>query len=116
MPLAGTGEYLKPLVKSCRAIGENKGSRRPSFTMPESWACYDQDVPEFSFTVVVERDEDGRFLAICPSLPGCYTEGDSEAEAHILIEDAIRLHVSDRLEHGEPIYEEVGVSQVKVAV
>ena len=70
----------------------------------------------FGFTVVIEKDEDGRFLAICPGLQGCYTEGETEAEARSLIEDAIRLHVEDRLERGEPIYEEVSVSQVKVAV
>jgi len=69
----------------------------------------------FGFTVVIEKDEDGRFLAICPGLQGCYTEGETEAEARSLIEDAIRLHVEDRLERGEPIYEEVAVSQVKVA-
>ena len=40
----------------------------------------------------------------------------TQSEASSLIEDAIRLHVEDRLDRGEPIYEEVGVSQVKVAV
>ncbi|MEK7711177.1 MAG: type II toxin-antitoxin system HicB family antitoxin [Planctomycetota bacterium] len=70
----------------------------------------------FQFTVVIERDEDGRFLVICPALPGCYTEGDTEKEAKELIEDAIRLHVKDRLERGEPIHEEVGISTVRIAV
>ena len=56
-------------------------------------------------TVVIEKDEDGRFLAICPALQGCYTEGETEAEARSLVEDAIRLHVEDRLERDEPIYE-----------
>ncbi|MFA5866067.1 MAG: type II toxin-antitoxin system HicB family antitoxin [Phycisphaerae bacterium] len=71
---------------------------------------------EFNFTVVVERDEDGRFLAICPVLQGCYTEGETEEEAIRLIRDAIKLHLEDRIEMGEPICEEVGVSTVKVAV
>jgi predicted RNase H-like HicB family nuclease len=71
---------------------------------------------EYEFTVVVERDEDGRFLALCPALQGCYTEGETEEEALRLIEDAIRLHVEDRLEKGEPIHQEVAVSQVKIAV
>ncbi len=59
----------------------------------------------YEFTVVVERDEDRRYVALCPSLQGCYTEGETEAEAMELIRDAIRLHIEARLERGEPIYE-----------
>lgn len=57
----------------------------------------------FQFTVVTDRDEDGRYLAVCPSLPGCYTEGEMAQEVRELIEDAIHLHVEDRLERGEPV-------------
>lgn len=71
---------------------------------------------EYEFTIVIERDEDGRFLAICPVLQGCYTEGETEQEARSLIEDAIRLHVQDRLETGEPIHEEVGSAKVRIAI
>ena len=71
---------------------------------------------EYEFSIVIEREEDGRFLAICPVLQGCYTEGQTEQEAESLIEDAIRLHVQDRLEAGKPIHEEVGSVKVRVAV
>ena len=71
---------------------------------------------DYQFTVVTERDEDGRIVAICPALPGCYTEGDTEQEAMEMIRDAIQLHVEDHLARGEPINEEVGVSRVKIAV
>jgi predicted RNase H-like HicB family nuclease len=71
---------------------------------------------EYEFTVVIERDEDGRFLAVCPALQGCYTEGETEEEARELIRDAIRLHIEDRLATGEPIYQEVGATKVRVAV
>ena len=71
---------------------------------------------EYSFTVVIERDEDGAFIAVCPVLPGCHSAGDTEEEALALVEDAIRLHVEARLELGEPIYEEVGARTVRVAV
>lgn len=53
---------------------------------------------EYEFTIVLEQDEDGRFLAICPALQGCYTEGDTEEEAYELIHDAIRLHLEDGVE------------------
>jgi len=55
----------------------------------------------YELTVVIERDEDGRYLAICPALQGCYTKGTSEVEARALIEDAIRLHIESRLERGD---------------
>ena len=70
----------------------------------------------YEFTVVIERDEDGRFVAVVPALQGCYTEGETEQEARELIEDAIRLHIGDRLERGEPIHEEVGSSRVRIAI
>ncbi len=59
---------------------------------------------DYEFTVVIERDEDGRYLAICPALRGCYTEGETLDEARELIEDAIRLHIEDRIALGEPIH------------
>ena len=71
----------------------------------------------YEFTVVLERDdEDGRYVAICPSLQGCYTEGETEAEALELIKEAIRLHIEARLERGEPVNEEVKTSTVRVEV
>lgn len=70
----------------------------------------------YEFTVVLERDEDGRFIATCPALQGCYTEGSTKEEVHARIEDAIRLHVRDRLDRGEPIHEEVETSRVRIAV
>lgn len=56
----------------------------------------------FMFPVVVEKDGDGYF-ASCPVLQGCYTQGDTYEEVMENIEDAIRLHIEDRLADGEPI-------------
>jgi len=71
---------------------------------------------EYQFTVVIERDEDGWFIAHCPALQGCHTQGETEAEAYELIEDAIRLHLEARIEHGDPIPPEVSSATVKIAV
>ncbi len=73
-------------------------------------------MPDYEFTIVIEQDEDGRFVAVCPALQGCYTEGQTEQEARELIADAIRLHIKDRLERGEPIGREVGAETIRVAV
>lgn len=71
---------------------------------------------EYEFTVVIEQDEDGRFVAICPALQGCYTEGETEAEARDGIVDAIRLHIEDRRTRGEPLPREVATTIIRVAV
>jgi predicted RNase H-like HicB family nuclease len=41
------------------------------------------------FTVVLEEDEKGFIVASCPSLPGCHTQGRTEAEALANIREAI---------------------------
>lgn len=43
------------------------------------------------FKVVVERDEDGYFVASVPALPGCHTQAKTLPELTERIRDAIRL-------------------------
>ena len=71
----------------------------------------------YKFSVVIERDSDGYF-AFCPELQGCYTQGDTYEEVLENIEDAIRLHVEDRIESGEdiPQAESVSLTLMEVAV
>ena len=45
------------------------------------------------FQVVVTRDEDGVFVASCPSLPGCHTQGDTVEEALANIQEGIALFI-----------------------
>ena len=70
----------------------------------------------FNYTVVIEKDEDGNYLAICPALQGCYSEGTTKEEALEMIKDAIKLHIEDRLENNESLYEEVFSNKVDVIV
>ena len=70
----------------------------------------------YEFTVVFEQDEDGRFLAICPALQGCYSEGETEEVARANIREAIQAHVESRRKHGDPIYPEVLSEKIVVAV
>jgi predicted RNase H-like HicB family nuclease len=71
---------------------------------------------QYHFTVVYERDEEGRILAICPALQGCYAEGDTEEEAHANIREAIQASIESRLAHGEPVSTEIGIEAVSLAV
>jgi predicted RNase H-like HicB family nuclease len=55
--------------------------------------------------IEIEREEDGRWIAEIPDLPGVLVYGDSRNEA-ISKAEALALRVlADRLEHGEEIPE-----------
>ena len=56
----------------------------------------------YSFTVVIEPDEEG-FHAYVPALPGCHTFGETVEEARANIAEAIELHIESMLEDGEPV-------------
>jgi len=71
-------------------------------------------VPDYRFTVVVERDEDGLYVASVPLLPGCHTQGETYEEALENIKDAIKLHLEARKELGEPVPIEVAIDEVRV--
>ena len=70
---------------------------------------------QYKFTVVIERDEDGMYVASVPALQGCYTQGTTYEEALESVKDAIRLHLEARKELGEPVPIEVAIDQVQVS-
>lgn len=55
------------------------------------------------FRVDVEPDDDGRWAATCPALPGCATWGHSQAEALRNIQEAVAAYVADLVATGDPI-------------
>ena len=55
------------------------------------------------YRVLIEQDEDGAFVAICPSLPGCISQGNTRKEALANIKDAIDGYIASLKKHGEPI-------------
>ncbi len=70
----------------------------------------------YRYKVIIEQDEDGLFVASCPALQGCYTEGETYEEALENIKAAIRLHIEARRELGEPVPVESVIEEVIVVV
>jgi predicted RNase H-like HicB family nuclease len=68
------------------------------------------------FKVLIEKDEDGRFVATVPSLPGCISQGKTEKEAIKNIKEAIELHLSSLAEDGLPIKQNKYVKETLVSV
>lgn len=42
------------------------------------------------YRILLEQDEDGIFVAECPSLPGCLSQGKTRTEALENIQDALK--------------------------
>ena len=55
------------------------------------------------FKVFLEPDEDGGYVVVCPSLQGCYSQGETVDEALSNIKEAIELCLEDMEASGEAI-------------
>ena len=55
------------------------------------------------YRTIIEQDEDGVYIAECPTLPGCISQGNTREEALANIRDAIRGYLESLKKHDEPI-------------
>ena len=68
------------------------------------------------FRTIIEQDEDGIFVATCPALPGCISQGKTRAEARANIADAINGYIESLRKHDEPIPPPITEEVVEVEV
>lgn len=68
------------------------------------------------YLVYIQPAEEGGFVASCPALPGCVTQGETVAEATEMAREAIEGYLESLRAHGEPIPPgiEEGVEKVEV--
>ena len=55
------------------------------------------------FRVIIEPDEGGVFVAHCPTLPGCVSQGKNRQAAETNITEAIEGYLESLANHDEPI-------------
>jgi predicted RNase H-like HicB family nuclease len=55
------------------------------------------------YTVILQRESDGGYVAVVPSLPGCVSQGDTREEALKNIEEAAELYIEDVQATGDPL-------------
>jgi antitoxin HicB len=53
--------------------------------------------------VLIQQDMDGIFVAECPNLPGCISQGRTREEALVGIRDAMQGYLAGLEKHGEPV-------------
>ncbi len=69
---------------------------------------------KYNYRVVIEKDEDGMYIASCPTFKGCHTQGETYDEALANIKEAIELNIEARKEMGEPIPIETAIEEIVV--
>lgn len=68
------------------------------------------------FRVLIEQDEDGVFIAECPSLPGCISQGKTRKESLDNINDAIKGYLASLKKHNEPIPPSIFEETIEVSI
>lgn len=69
------------------------------------------------FTIVIEQDEDGLYVASVPELEGCHTQAKTLDELRERVNEAIQLYleVESGIVEAVPL-EFVGIQKIKVTV
>jgi len=56
-----------------------------------------------TFTVTIDRDEDGVWVVECPAIPGCFSQGKTKDEALANVKGAIKTCLEVWIEQGLPL-------------
>jgi predicted RNase H-like HicB family nuclease len=68
------------------------------------------------FRVTIKTDEDGMFIAECPSLPGCISEGKTRQEALANIKEATEAYIESLKQHNEAIPPDIDEEIIEVLI
>ncbi len=66
------------------------------------------------FSIVIEQDEDGVYIASVPELPGCHTQANTLDELNKRIVEAIELYLEVNKSQLEQINKFIGFQKVEV--
>jgi antitoxin HicB len=75
-----------------------------------------EEVIMSKYTVILIPEAEGGYSVEVPSLPGCYTQGDTKQEAIDMAKEAIELYLESCKAHNEPIPVETGIESLSVEV
>jgi len=60
------------------------------------------------YTVILDKEPDGGYVATVPALPGCISQGDTRDEVMDNIREAADLYIEDCIASGDPVPTEAG--------
>jgi antitoxin HicB len=72
---------------------------------------------KLSYTAIYEEDPEGGFVVSVPTLPGCYSQGETLEEAERNITEAIELYIETlQEEHKDAPEEHLWQGRIEVAI
>ena len=60
------------------------------------------------YTVILEREADGGYVATVPALPGCVSQGDTRDDVMKNIREAADFYIEDCIDAGDPVPNQAG--------
>ncbi len=66
------------------------------------------------FLINIFKDEDEVFIAECPSIPGCVSQGKTERDAEKNIQEAFKEYIEARVKEGIPVVVETKQIEVEL--
>lgn len=67
---------------------------------------------EYSYTVILQPEGEGGYSVFVPALPGCHSQGETEAEALENVKEAIAAYIGSLIDHKEPIPQDIPKSPI----
>jgi antitoxin HicB len=64
--------------------------------------------------IIMTPEEEGGYSVSVPSLPGCFSQGETIEEAIMNIREAIELYIESMVEHGEAVPDDVEVQVIRI--
>jgi len=68
------------------------------------------------YRVIIEKDEDGVYVAEATNLPGCISQGATRSEAIENIKEAIALYLESLTAHDEPVPPPISEEIIEVSI
>ena len=68
------------------------------------------------YRVIIEKDEDGVYVAEATNLHGCISQGSTRAEAIENIKEAIALYLESLTAHDEPVPPPISEEIIEVLI
>jgi predicted RNase H-like HicB family nuclease len=96
------------------AFRKSRAGLSPNFNQGFAKGSLGASLKLMKFWTTLDRDEDGVWIAECPSIPGCVSQGNTRDEALANIREAIALCLEVRAERGMPLTVETQLVEVGV--